>query len=80
MPNIWLGGTWMFPFNCGSLYKHVSLLDLCSADLLSSGYICICKDVCFNGSEMINVSYKFLDENVAYELVYTHPLLGITMT
>ena len=45
-----------------------------SANLLSSGYICICVNVCFNASEMINSSFSFIDENVAYELVYTHTL------
>ena len=36
------------------------------ANLLSSGYICMCVNVCFNASEMINTSLSFIDENVAY--------------
>ena len=45
-----------------------------SANLLSSGYICICVNVCFNASKMINTSCSFIDENVAYETVYTDNL------
>ena len=44
------------------------------ANMLSSGYVCICVNVCFNASEMINTSFTLIDENVAYELVYTHTI------
>ena len=51
-----------------------------SANLLSLGYICICVNVCLNSSKMINTSFSFIDENVAYEMVYAHTLFGMTVT
>ena len=44
------------------------------ANLLSPGYVFTCVNVCFNVNEMINTSFRFIDENVAYELVYTYTL------
>ena len=45
VPNLWLGGMWLFPFHCGSLYKQVSLLVLCFykyIELKVSFHMCKC--------------------------------------
>ena len=80
MPNIWLDGMWLFPFHCGSLYNQVPLLGFVYANLLSSGYVCIYVNMCFNINKMINNSFRFIDGNDTYELVYTHMTMFALVT
>ena len=49
-------------------------MSLNSRKLLGLEYICLCLNVCFNASEMINTGFRFINGKHAYELVYTHTL------
>ena len=70
--NLRLGGKWLFPLHCVSFYKHVTLLGFVFAILLTSGYVYLCVNMCFNITEGINNSFRFINGNDAYELLYSY--------
>ena len=63
------------PLSLRLALQQVPSLAFVSANLLSSGYVCIYANICFNINRMRNRSFRFIDGKDAYEPVYAHMIM-----